>query len=165
MLPRWSLEPCPARWSFCGCRVQPRPVGWSMYGAGKGYGSKGGSKGSKGSKGGSQGKATGSTGSKGSDAADGAKSDILVIGAGCTGALVAALLPLEAQRRGAPKPRVSVWEWGRGPAGRMTSFWTERDGARVVADVGAQAWSKKHEVFDFCGNYCECLLSFSNKGL
>ena len=109
-----------------------------MYSAGKGYGSKGSSKGG-------SGKSKG--GSKGSDGAD--ESDILVIGAGCTGALVAALLPLEAQRRGVPKPRVSVWEWGRGPAGRMTSFWSERDGARVVADVGAQAWSKKHEGVDF----------------
>ena len=115
-----------------------------MYSAGKGYGSKGSSKGGSGkSKGGSK----GPKGSKGSDGAD--ESDILVIGAGCTGALVAALLPLEAQRRGVPKPRVSVWEWGRGPAGRMTSFWSERDGARVVADVGAQAWSKKHEGVDF----------------
>lgn len=141
MFPRCAWEPCPARWSLCGCKVQPRQ-GWSMYGAGKGYGSKGSSKGSGKSKGGSKGRPKG--GSQGSDGADGdEKSDILVIGAGCTGALVAALLPLEAQRRGVPKPRVSVWEWGRGPAGRMTSFWSERDGARVVADVGAQAWSKK----------------------
>lgn len=141
MLPRYSLDPCPARWSLCGRRVQPRPVGWSMYG-GKGYGSKGSSKGSGGkSKGGSKGNAKGSTRSKGSDGGGGEKSEILVIGAGCTGALVAALLPLEAQRRGVAKPRVSVWEWGRGPAGRMTSFWTERDGARVVADVGAQVIS------------------------
>lgn len=110
-----------------------------MYSAGKGYGSKGSSKGGSGkSKGGSKGP-KGSKGSKGSDGAD--ESDILVIGAGCTGALVAALLPLEAQRRGVPKPRVSVWEWGRGPAGRMTSFWSERDGARVVADVDAQVIS------------------------
>ena len=111
LLPQCSLDPCPARWSLCGCKVQPRQ-GWSMYGAGKGYGSRGSSKGGSGkSKGGSKG-SQGSQESKGSDGAD--ESDILVIGAGCTCALVAALLPLEAQRRGMPKPRVSVVGVGSG---------------------------------------------------
>eukprot|EP00434_Breviolum_minutum_P042946 symbB.v1.2.038250.t1/scaffold5887.1/size22752/2 len=70
-----------------------------------------------------------------------ASREILVVGAGCTGALVAALLPLAARRRQRPKPQVAIWEWGRGPAGRMTSFWTEGNGGRVVADVGAQVIS------------------------
>lgn len=67
--------------------------------------------------------------------------EILVVGAGCTGALVAALLPSAARQRQRPKPQVAIWEWGRGPAGRMTSFWTEGNGGRVVADVGAQVIS------------------------
>lgn len=66
---------------------------------------------------------------------------MLIVGAGCTGALIAALIPREAARRGRPRPRVSVWEWGRGPAGRMTSFWADVAGERVVADVGAQVIS------------------------
>ena len=70
-----------------------------------------------------------------------AGSKVLVIGAGCTGSLVAALLQSEAVEQGYEKPRVSVWEWGRGPAGRMTSFWSEEDGEKVVADVGAQVIS------------------------
>ena len=66
---------------------------------------------------------------------------VLIVGAGCTGALVAAMIPREAARRGRARPRMSVWEWGRGPAGRMTSFWADVDGERVVADVGAQVIS------------------------
>lgn len=65
---------------------------------------------------------------------------ILLVGAGCTGALTAALL-----RRGLVKTgnahRLAVWEWGRGPAGRMSSFWTEVGGERILADVGAQVIS------------------------
>lgn len=120
--------------SFAG-RSLPRPlagavgtVGPMYAGRGKGYG--------KGGKGGSKdAMSKGSKGSKGTSD----DSDVLVVGAGCTGALVAALLPEVARRRGRAAPRVAVWEWGRGPAGRMTSFWSESHGARVVADVGAQA--------------------------
>lgn len=55
---------------------------------------------------------------------------VLVVGAGCTGALTAAFLRREARRRcsseeGKDGLILSVWEWGRGPAGRMSSFWTE----------------------------------------
>lgn len=68
--------------------------------------------------------------------------EVLIIGAGCTGALTAALFRREALRRQpSMRPRVSVWEWGRGPAGRMTSFWAEVDGSKILADVGAQVVS------------------------
>lgn len=42
-----------------------------------------------------------------------ASREILVVGAGCTGALVAALLPLAARRRQRPKPQVAIWEGPR----------------------------------------------------
>eukprot|EP00929_Paragymnodinium_shiwhaense_P041167 TRINITY_DN21393_c0_g1_i3.p1 TRINITY_DN21393_c0_g1~~TRINITY_DN21393_c0_g1_i3.p1 ORF type:complete len:545 (-),score=102.56 TRINITY_DN21393_c0_g1_i3:44-1507(-) len=65
---------------------------------------------------------------------------VLLVGAGCTGALTAALLRRETARRRVAH-RMTVWEWGRGPAGRMSSFWTEVGGERVLADVGAQVIS------------------------
>lgn len=131
----WCSQPSFAGRSLCFPRPLAGAVGTvgPMYagkGSGKGYG-KGGY-----GKGGS--KDAMSKGSKGTTS-DAEASDVLVVGAGCTGALVAALLPEVARRRGRAAPRVAVWEWGRGPAGRMTSFWSESHGARVVADVGAQA--------------------------
>lgn len=78
-------------------------------------------------------------GGQGEDAT-GSVPRILLVGAGCTGALTAALL-----RRGALETssaqKLVVWEWGRGPAGRMSSFWAEVGGERVLADVGAQVLS------------------------
>jgi len=62
------------------------------------------------------------------------------VGAGCTGALTAAFLQRGAVQSGNAH-RLTVWEWGRGPAGRMSSFWTEVGGERVLADVGAQVIS------------------------
>lgn len=67
--------------------------------------------------------------------------EVLIAGAGCTGALVAALLRHKSSRCGHVLLKLSVWEWGRGPAGRMTSFWVDIDGERVLADVGAQVIS------------------------
>lgn len=65
---------------------------------------------------------------------------VLVAGAGCTGALVAAFL-----RRSATQTlHLSVWEWARGPAGRMTSFWAhvgDDASEKCLADVGAQVIS------------------------
>ena len=79
----------------------------------------------------------------GKDGESQAPPHVLIVGAGCTGALLAAMIPREAARRGRARPRVSVWEWGRGPAGRMTSFWADLQGQRVIADVGAQVISLK----------------------
>lgn len=66
---------------------------------------------------------------------------VLVVGAGCTGALVSALLRQMAAHR---PMHLSVWEWARGPAGRMTSFWAnfgEDLSQKCLADVGAQVIS------------------------
>jgi len=73
----------------------------------------------------------------------------LIIGAGCTGALTAALLRHQWDTRN-PKDKgcslhISVWEWGRGPAGRMSTFWKDINGERVVADVGAQVASLRDD--------------------
>eukprot|EP00928_Gymnodinium_smaydae_P046135 TRINITY_DN30734_c0_g1_i1.p1 TRINITY_DN30734_c0_g1~~TRINITY_DN30734_c0_g1_i1.p1 ORF type:complete len:454 (+),score=41.67 TRINITY_DN30734_c0_g1_i1:127-1488(+) len=63
---------------------------------------------------------------------------VLVVGAGCTGALTAALL----RRRCGDKLSISIWEWGRGPAGRMSSFWSMvGNGQKALADMGAQCIS------------------------
>ncbi|CAE8614408.1 unnamed protein product [Polarella glacialis] len=71
--------------------------------------------------------------------------DVLVVGGGCSGGLAASLLREGFDRRGADGSStmsLHVWEWARGPAGRMSTFWWEdEEGRRHVADLGAQVFS------------------------
>ncbi|XP_065603006.1 renalase isoform X2 [Cyrtonyx montezumae] len=61
---------------------------------------------------------------------------VLVVGAGLTGSVCAALL------RGATQERVSVWDKARGAGGRMSTIRSARDAA-CTADLGAQYVSRR----------------------
>jgi len=90
--------------------------------------------------------------------------DVLIVGCGCSGSLVARLfrgllkrqalsldrLPKRARNshvRLSDHVTLTMWDWARGPAGRMASFCSTLDNqGKHVADVGAQVLSVRGPV-------------------
>ncbi|XP_061856974.1 renalase isoform X2 [Colius striatus] len=77
---------------------------------------------------------------------------VLVVGAGLTGGVCAALL------RGAVLRRVVVWDKARGAGGRMNTSRSARDAA-CTADLGAQYVTLGPESAESCRSLCEELVS------